>query len=455
MNLLWPQGQQEQSVTLGPPGVRQMSMPGLQGQQGQSPTTGPPGGGQIPMPGAATPQAMAAPQGGAQTAVHPPSNNGGGVPNAPIGKGAQRTTSQEYSGISTALERLAPIITDADTSRNLCWQQSVEGDATKLALWKIEATSSPGLQFYAYMQPGEAFMVVEHSMSTIYSTTTDIATLHGKVVLFTGDHKGTRKCVPIILPPLSSFEWKKCSVIDEKEKLLLWYADNPSEHGNLWEPTIADGTKVEVHIPWMIALPLRAASLYHQFKGAVMPHELLNAIKQHLASPVTSLGNGDDWGLVQNWLLVAAQKDGGGGDISTSKSHLAIRTDTLLSNNNLIHRWITEKLDATLGRRPKTANTTVGIQGNMSVVQNMSGIIATEVGRGLGVAMQNAAKLGPPHAGGINRSEEAKPYTQDQVATLLGFHGAMNVKYLMKMWHLFKSQKHQTTITYAGPSRVR
>jgi hypothetical protein len=90
----------------------------------------------------------------------------------------------------------------------------------------------------------------------------------------------------------------------------------------------------------MIALPLQAASLYQQFKGAVMPHKLLNAIEQHLASPVTSLGNGDDWGLVQNWLLVAAQKDGGGGDISKSKSHLAFRTDTLLSNDDQIHRWI-------------------------------------------------------------------------------------------------------------------
>jgi hypothetical protein len=44
-----------------------------------------------------------------------------------------------------------------------------------------------------------------------------------------------------------------------------------------------------------------------------MSHELLNAIKQHLASPDTSLDNRDDWGLVQKWLLVAAQKDGSGG----------------------------------------------------------------------------------------------------------------------------------------------
>ena len=170
------------------------------------------------------------------------------MPNASIGRVAQGPTSPDYSGNSMALERLAPIITDADTSRNLRWQQSVSGDATKLALWKIEATSSPGLQFYAYMQPGEVFMVVGHSMSSIYSITTDIATFHGKIVLYMGDCKGTHKCIPIILPPQSAFEWNKCSVIDEKEKVLSWYADNPSEYGNLWEPTIADGTRVKVHV---------------------------------------------------------------------------------------------------------------------------------------------------------------------------------------------------------------
>ena len=63
----------------------------------------------------------------------------------------------------------------------------------------------------------------------------------------------------------------------------------------------------------MIALPLWVASLYHHFKGVVMPYKLLNAIEQHLASLDTSLGNRDDWVLVQKWLLMASQKDGGGG----------------------------------------------------------------------------------------------------------------------------------------------
>ncbi len=108
-----------------------------------------------------------------------------------------------------------------------------------------------------------------------------------------------------------------------------------------------------------------------------MPHELLDAVEKHLASPATSLDNGDDWGLVQKWLLVAAQKDGGGGDPSKSKSFIAFCTDALLFNNNLVHRWMTERLDATLGRHSENASTKVGIQGNMAVVQNMSGIIVT------------------------------------------------------------------------------
>jgi len=139
------------------------------------------------------------------------------MPQNLMGRLAQGTNSQDYSGISQALERLAPIMTDADMSRNLRWQQAVQGDNAKISTWKIEATSSPCLQFYAYMQPGEAFMVLGHSMSTIYSTTTDISTLHGKIVSFTGDCKGTRECIPIILPPQSAFEWKKCLVIEDKE----------------------------------------------------------------------------------------------------------------------------------------------------------------------------------------------------------------------------------------------
>jgi hypothetical protein len=155
-----------------------------------------------------------------------------------------------------ALKRLALVTVDADTARNLRWQQEVGRDVTKLTTWKLKATASPGLQFFAYMQPGEAFLVVGHSMATIYSMATNIPSFHGKVVLFMGDCKGTCKCVPVILPPQSAFEWKKCSVVGDKEKLTLWYANNPSEYGKLWDPMANDGPKVELHVPRMIALPL-------------------------------------------------------------------------------------------------------------------------------------------------------------------------------------------------------
>ena len=75
----------------------------------------------------------------------------------------------------------------------------------------------------------------------------------------------------------------------------------------------------------------------------------------------------------------------------------------------------------------------------MAIVQNMSGIIATEVGKGLGFTMQNATKARTAQSGSSGANDETKPYTQDQVATLLGFHGAMNVSYVTKVWQLFKT----------------
>jgi hypothetical protein len=174
---------------------------------------------------------------------------------------------------------------------------------------------------------------------------------------------------------------------------MAWYQDNQTEYGNLWDPTVQEGTKEDILVLQLIALPLKAAKLYHQLGGAVMPHELLDTLETHLSGPDTSLDNGDNWGLVQKLLLVAVQKDGSNGDPNKSKSHIACWVDALLSNDTLIHRWISNRPKATLGRRPDptAANTTVGMQGNMVVMQNM----ATEMGRGLGVAMQHASKAGP------------------------------------------------------------
>ncbi len=192
--------------------------------------------------------------------VQTPGGHGGagaGLAQAAAGTGAQGPPSQEYLDIVMALNRLALVMADADTARNLQWQWEVGGDVTKLTTWKLEATASPDLQFFAYMQPGEAFLVVGgHSMVTIYSTMTDFASFHGKVVIFMGDPKGNCNCIPVILPPQSAFEWKKCSVVDDKEKLLLWYTDNPSKYDKLWDPTANDGLKVELHVSRMIALPL-------------------------------------------------------------------------------------------------------------------------------------------------------------------------------------------------------
>jgi hypothetical protein len=279
-------------------GTQAMGLPtaahtqGLPGQYGLPTAPDSPGGGALAPPAATTPlapgnhhggapvapgtqqggaplapQAPGTQQGGAQIAVQPPEGGVARPPQAPTGIGANAPSTQDSSGIAGALECLALYTTNADTSRSLRWQQNVNGDATKLAPWKVEATALPGLQFYAYMQPSEAFLVVGHTLSTIYSTTTDIANYHGKVVLFTGDRTATCKCLLVVLPLLSVFPWKKCRVVDDQSKLAEWYADNPAEYGNLWDPTPQDGTQTELLIPKMLALPLRAAKLYHNFNS--------------------------------------------------------------------------------------------------------------------------------------------------------------------------------------------
>lgn len=79
------------------------------------------------------------------------------------------------------------------------------GEAAWINLWKIEAMSYLRLQLFAFMQPGEAFLVVGHSLATICSTATDIATYHRKMVLFIGDRKQTQECISDILPLQKAF----------------------------------------------------------------------------------------------------------------------------------------------------------------------------------------------------------------------------------------------------------
>jgi hypothetical protein len=230
-------------------------------------------------------------------------------------------------------------------------------------------------------------------------------------------------------------------VLDNATALQDWYANNTTQYGNLWNPQLGDGQKVEVNVPRLIALPLWAAQLYHKRGGAVMPHELMADIELHLASPDTNLGNGDEWGLIKTWLQVAAQMDKEQGTQPKPKSHIAFSTDALLTNDDLIHQWFAERLDATLGRRPDIISMPGGMQANMSAMSNMTGIIAAEVGKGLGKANQSVARSNPTQASSYGSSNNSKPYTQDHVATLLGFHGAGNVSYLKNIWRMFKSTK--------------
>ena len=56
----------------------------------------------------------------------------------------------------------------------------------------------------------------------------------------------------------------------------------------------------------------------------------------------------------------------------------------------------------------------------MTAMANMSGIVADEEGQGMGAAI-TAARSSPTQASGSGASDDAKPYLQNHLATLLGF----------------------------------
>ncbi len=112
-----PHGEQGQELSPGLCGEEQMPTATPLGQQGQPPAPGPPGRVQNSTNATAVPQAPTAQQGGVHIAVQPPGGtNVGGMPQNLTGRAAHGTSSQDYSGISRALEHLALIMTDADTS---------------------------------------------------------------------------------------------------------------------------------------------------------------------------------------------------------------------------------------------------------------------------------------------------------------------------------------------------
>ena len=132
-----------------PPPGGQGTLSLAQGTAGPPDLTAQDGGGpnQAQLPPFAPPQ-----QGAAQIAVQPAAGlgrSGAGTAQPPTGTGPTGTPPQDFLGIASALERLAPLMTDADTARNLRWQREVDGDKNKLVAWKLEATGSAGLCVYA------------------------------------------------------------------------------------------------------------------------------------------------------------------------------------------------------------------------------------------------------------------------------------------------------------------
>jgi hypothetical protein len=68
-------------------------------------------------------------------------------------------------------------------------------------------------------------------------------------------------CLKALLSGRSAF------VADNKDKLLSWYANNPSEYGKLWDPMANDGLKKSFTPPERLLSPCKWPAFTANSKG--------------------------------------------------------------------------------------------------------------------------------------------------------------------------------------------
>jgi hypothetical protein len=106
-----------------------------------------------------------------------------------------------YSGIRTYLAGLGLSINDmALLLQTLQWQQDVEGENTRITVFKGEVGSLQGFQAFLVMREGTAIVTLIHSLTKYFSISSATSRYQGRYIGFVGDRLPTREPGPVLLP---------------------------------------------------------------------------------------------------------------------------------------------------------------------------------------------------------------------------------------------------------------
>jgi hypothetical protein len=210
-----------------------------------------------------------------------------------------------------------------------------------------------------------------------------------------------------------------------------------------WRPP---GDKVELTAPFLLALPNAIVEILRGQMGPATPGDLWDAIEE----VIKNAGEDHDptlWDTTRRWCLCASQAGQNG------KSLLAFEVDSVVIDDEDFDKWVGDKLDQALGRRPTITNTpmpttTPQAQTQVPDYLHLSQLLASTVGQGMMHFTQAVAPAGGGLSGTGSALEDGKGFDRDQVARLKDACGVMQAKNIPTIWYAIQSTKGKAYDTY-------
>ena len=333
--------------------------------------------------------------------------------------------------------------TQANIIQDLLWQRSVGGDTAKIAQWKEIMGNLQDFKAYLFVKQGSSFTTVMHSPMKFAAISVATGHLQGRIIAFVGDRTPTREPTPILLPQRKTWEWVKETVSSDGPAMFKFYDDDPSRAGTLWKGEGGDGAKEEVHAPRLLSIPLWLLDRIRQEGRALMPHEILRIVTNHVGE-VNTTAYADAWSTVASWCLLAGQVS------TTGESLVSFSIEAITEvEDEYLGKWLEQRLDTTLGPRPQGGAPLSGTQKGGSSGSMPQENFAADIGKGVALGLK---ALGGPiatvHQGATKEGEEKNRYTDDNIAAIMGFSHVTRGDMVQPIWTTLNNAKQKNHDTF-------
>ena len=345
-----------------------------------------------------------------------------------------------YSGLATAIAR-GGVGTPATIPHELNWQRLVDGEPAKINQWKDIMGSIQDFKAYLFVKPGSCFATVVHSPMKFAAISSATSHLQGRVIGFVGDRTATREPSPILFPTIKTWQWVKETVHTDGPALIKHYDDDPTRIGTLWKGEGADeDEKRELHAPRLLAIPMWLLDRIRQEGRALMPYEIARIVANHI-DEVNDAAYGAAWATIVGWCFLASQGNATGESLLVSFSIEAI-TEV---EDEYLGRWLEQRLDTTLGPRPRVGGITGGTTQHGPSGPIVQATLAADIGKGVALGLR---ALGGPMAAAQAQSptkegEEKTRYSDDDIAAIMGFSHVHRGDQVQPIWTTLNNGKQK------------